>query len=1225
MSNEFDNTNSDAAIPPGSGASPTVDFSSSTDGPGSQIGRYKLLQLIGEGGFGSVYMAQQEEPVRRKVALKIIKLGMDTKQVIARFEAERQALALMDHANIARVLDAGSTETGRPYFVMELVRGVPVTEYCRKNKLTTTDRLELFTRICLAIQHAHHKGIIHRDLKPTNVLVTLHDGVPVPKVIDFGIAKALHQRLTEKTLFTEYHQFMGTPVYMSPEQAEMSGLDIDARADIYSLGVLLYELLTGTTPFDVERLKSLSHVDIQKLIREEDPDKPSMRLSTMGDEATTTAAQQQTDRGTLRRSLKGDLDCIVMKALEKDRTRRYETAHGFMLDVRRYLAGEPVLASPPSAFYRASKFVRRHRVAVGVAALVVVALVSGLVLATIGFAQANKERAVARAEAESARAINSFFADMLGSVDPQQLRLHSAFAPEREVAATTEGGFDRNVSVVEMLNRGGERLEETFEGKPALEAEVRETIGITLAGLGRSKDAEPHLARAVEIRREIFPEDHTDLLRSELQLGHLLMDAKRVQAARDGFERVYGPEHPKTLSATSFLAHALTMDGSASQLSNEAPQIDDGIWSAGKFDSARDVFCDTLEKQRQVLGDEHRDVVFTLLRWAEWYGWRGGGEEKLELAHEVYGITRKSFSPDDALTMESVAEMGWALILLGKYDEGEKYLREALEKQVRVLGPDHPETCTTMMGLGLSLNRPEDLDEKENLWRRAFSGLRKTEGAASPLRWVVSRDLADLHLRRGEAEEAIRLYREMYEACLEDYSESNHWTTDAEGLLLAGLRAVGRHAEARAHVKEGLDTLCRRAEREDATTESLNSCAWKLLICWPPELRNPAAALPLAEKALEMALPRDSGNILDAMARACWMTGDLPRAIEIQRRAVAMLESRTDPGAEDLVLKLVFYLTLAGDTDEAIEETRLQVRAMAERGAREQVDLAVSLHDFGVSLVGEGLWLPAEVALVAAREPFESLTEPNPDHHIQTLVELCGTLAALGKLDEANERLAEAESLAIKAHGESSLEYASEVLYAVGRHYSRVDRGAEAIPLYRRASASCSAVGEEGIDDCRRAELCLARELALLGETEEALRIGYDLIRYWSEARGGNDRTVGAAREILGMAFLRSGNLDSAEQELREALNILRLNLVERRDPVTFAEAKAALAECLTVRKKYAEAESLLLGAQDLVDEYGKDNPRMKQVVHECLMALYESWGKPAFATRWRDRADHNG
>src|SRR5215475_11295921 len=311
--------------------------------PGDIVGRYKLRQKIGEGGCGVVYMAEQEEPVRRKVALKIIKLGMDTKQVVGRFEAERQALALMDHANIAKVLDAGATETGRPYFVMELVRGIKITDYCDQNHLSTEQRLDLFLQVCQAIQHAHQKGIIHRDIKPSNVLVTLHDGVPVPKVIDFGIAKATEGRLTDKTLFTSFQQFIGTPAYVSPEQAEMSGLDIDTRSDIYSLGVLLYELLTGQTPFDTRELINSGLDAIRKTLREVEPPRPSTRLSTLEEVTlTSTAKHRQIDPSKLVHQIRGDLDWIVMKCLEKDRTRRYETANGLAIDLQKHLHNEPV-------------------------------------------------------------------------------------------------------------------------------------------------------------------------------------------------------------------------------------------------------------------------------------------------------------------------------------------------------------------------------------------------------------------------------------------------------------------------------------------------------------------------------------------------------------------------------------------------------------------------------------------------------------------------------------------------------------------------------------------------------------------------------------------------------------------------------------------------------------------------------------------------------------------
>jgi serine/threonine protein kinase len=364
--------------------------------PGDIIGPYKIREKLGEGGCGVVYVAEQTEPVRRRVALKVIKLGMDTRNVIARFEAERQALAMMDHPNIARVLDAGATETGRPYFVMELVRGIKITDYCDQNHLNTTQRLELFIQVCHAVQHAHQKGVIHRDIKPSNILVTLHDGVPVPKVIDFGIAKATEGRLTDKTVYTELRQFIGTPAYMSPEQAEMSGLDIDTRSDIYSLGVLLYELLTGHTPFDAQELVKAGLDEMRRTIREKEPQRPSTRLSTMLDaDLTSVAKRQGLEAPRLIHFIRGDLDWIVMKALEKDRTRRFETASGFASDVQRFLKNEPVEARPPSSLYRFQKLVRRNKAAFVGAAAVAATLVLGMGLSLYLFV---KERQALRAE-----------------------------------------------------------------------------------------------------------------------------------------------------------------------------------------------------------------------------------------------------------------------------------------------------------------------------------------------------------------------------------------------------------------------------------------------------------------------------------------------------------------------------------------------------------------------------------------------------------------------------------------------------------------------------------------------------------------------------------------------------------------------------------------------------------------------------------------------------------
>ncbi len=487
---------------------PAVDGTVGTtlsEGPGTVIDKYKLLQLIGEGGFGAVYMAEQREPVKRRIALKIIKLGMDTKQVIARFEAERQALAMMDHPTIARVLDAGATETGRPYFVMELVKGVPINEYCDTENLTTKQRLHLFISVCNAVQHAHQKGIIHRDLKPSNVMVTLHDGKPVPKVIDFGIAKATNRELTDKTLFTEYRQFIGTPEYMSPEQAEMSGLDIDTRSDIYSLGVLLYELLTGVTPFDGKRLRSAAINEIQRIIREEEPSRPSTRLSELsralpsppgtpgkgvGGEGSSDSQQssiqyiakhRRTDPGSLSKQLRGDLDWIVMKALEKDRSRRYETANGFAADVRRHLDDEPVVAGPPSATYRLSKFVRRNRTGVITACAVLALLLAGIAGTSVGLirartaefqqSRARQEAEIAQHEAEIARRQ----AEQARDAEAEQLQIAEAAVREQS-RARQEADDARDEAQKQERQATASRDEAQKQKQRAQEAQVEAQV-----------------------------------------------------------------------------------------------------------------------------------------------------------------------------------------------------------------------------------------------------------------------------------------------------------------------------------------------------------------------------------------------------------------------------------------------------------------------------------------------------------------------------------------------------------------------------------------------------------------------------------------------------------------------------------------------------------------------------------------------------------------------------
>jgi len=500
--------------------SPTVVLPIS-EGPGTVIDRYKLLEKLGEGGFGAVYVAEQKEPVKRRVALKIIKLGMDTKQVIARFEAERQALALMDHPNIAKVFDAGATETGRPYFVMELVRGVPITKYCDENNLPTVERLDLFMAVCQAIQHAHQKGIIHRDIKPSNILVTLHDGVPVPKVIDFGIAKAMHGELTDNTIYTQFQQFIGTPAYVSPEQAEMSGLDMDTRSDIYSLGVLLYELLIGKTPFDGKELVMSGLDEMRRVIREKEPLRPSTRLTDFSpEELTVTARRRGAEPPKLVHALEGDLDLIVMKCLEKDRARRYETASGVSADLKRYLNDEPVVARPPSTIYQLQKFVRRHKAAVAAAGAIAAALVLGLGVATFAFVRERQARLrqvaaekAKQAETVRADAVAEFMWKVLASTAPELLRQ----------------GQQR--SVRDLVKAADELASTDLSNAPAAEIQLRDLMSWLYASDFTSLLDAPAGYQQMKRITELLPLVPEDKLHSRIYPSPFPRDEYRIRAA----------------------------------------------------------------------------------------------------------------------------------------------------------------------------------------------------------------------------------------------------------------------------------------------------------------------------------------------------------------------------------------------------------------------------------------------------------------------------------------------------------------------------------------------------------------------------------------------------------------------------------------------------------------------------------------------------------------------
>ena len=1234
---------------------------------GDRIGHYKLLQRIGEGGFGTVWMAEQEEPVRRKVALKVLKPGLDTNQVIGRFEAERQALALMDHPNIAKVFDGGATDHGRPFFVMELVKGVPITKYCDAAQLSPNERAELFVLVCQAVQHAHQKGVIHRDLKPSNILVTMHDGKPVPKVIDFGIAKATAGELTTRTVFTEFRQMLGTPEYMAPEQAELSGLDVDTRADVYSLGVLLYELLTGIRPFALATLLHAGYAEMVRTIREVDPPKPSTRVSTLGEELLEVAKHRKMHPRHLSALMRGDLDWIVMKALEKERNRRYETATALAEDVGRHLRHEPVLAGPPSQLYRLRKYVRRHRVGVTAGAAILLSLVAGGAAAGWGYVAARENAVEALAagaqarqqatEAERARAeeqrqreaaqrserkaerVVQLVMDMLGSSSPHEPK-------------------GKDYTVRQLLDDFAEDLGTKLTDEPEVVATLRVVIASSYLGLGLPARAEPHLALAGSHWGQVSePESMNAALCLMLRarwlhdLGRYRDAAQDLERARARVARLEGARSP-TLAAMSAqqaeLYEHLGEMKKAEMVAREGldvlrglppgndASLVDGIAGLarilrkqGRLAEAEQLGQEALTRTRAALGDDHRSVASFKDQLADTLTEQGRLIEAETLRNEALALLRSIVGDEHPQIARLQAGLAGTLGARGQFAEAVALERQVLAMRRRLHGDDHLMVTTSMANLAAHLAATGGLAEAEALQRQVLAVEGHTLGEDHPETLTSRSNLAVILGKGPRLAEAEALHRDVLEKTLAGPGADQPAVVVRLANLANILLRSGKLTEAEAFGRRALDQALRILGPSHPHVAVIEMCLGVTLT----RLRRFADAATFHRQALELRqrlYAEDHPEIATSMqclADTLAARGEAAEAESVARQALAMRQ-RIFGGSHLEVAKSLGKLAELLETQGRLAEAEPLFRELIEQrrslAGEDRTALRNDLHRLGVNLSKQGKYAES-VPLLREAVDLSATFPTDPDPGIaNTLANLAHGLKQLGRIPEAETSYVQALEVFRKHEASLTMVQTWHMAFALLSYGTLLDqqgRRAEAeshvrrsVDLERKLLTDDPANRDTGARLTTALEW-LTRILRDEGKLAEAEPFAREALALKTQQSG--ERSVEVATLQLGLArilLLQDRPVD-AEALARASLSIRAEKLAGQ---WRYFSSQAFLARALALQGRRVEAEPLLVEACTRMQPSGPEK-NVRQAI-EWLIELYEADGRGELAAPWRAR-----